>query len=345
MGVPYEQAAANLDTAANTLFKDSTIRSVGIGRHEDEYGFFVVRNSAPIVPFGAVLGVNAAKPKNVPQTIKSVPLVLRESPNDITPHLKVPFSGPGSPTASSHVIEQSTFRPLCGGLQIQNFDNDVRTGMINQGFIIIGTLGCFVKLANGKAAILSNNHVVAGENHGKKGTDRILQAGASAIVPGQQVATLTDFTRIRPSAPGANVATGAILNLIDAGVATLANGVAFGQGYHPTRLQPKPTGVATPKVGDRVFKVGRTTGLTFGEIKSVATVVGPVQYKDGPSWFARSIVIEGLNGTMFSDHGDSGSAIMRASGDIVGLLYAGNGTQTYACPIDEVFKKLKCKLL
>lgn len=345
MGVPYEQAAASLDAAANSLFKDSTIRSVGIGRHEDEYGFFVVRNAAPIMPFAAMVGAKAPKLKTVPQTIQSVPLVLREAANDISPHLKVPFSGPGSPTAASHVIEQSTIRPLCGGLQIQNFDNDVRTGVINQGFIIIGTLGCFVKLANGKPAILSNNHVVAGENHGKKGHDRILQAGTSAIVPGQQVATLTNFTRIRPSAPGVNVGTGAILNVIDAGVATLIEGVAFGQGYHPTRNQPKPMGMATPKVGDRVFKVGRTTGLTFGEVKSVATVVGPVPYKDGPSWFARSIVIEGLNGTMFSDHGDSGSAIMRASGDIVGLLYAGNGTQTFACPIDEVFKKLKCKLL
>jgi len=45
---------------------------------------------------------------------------------------------------------------------------------------------------------------------------------------------------------------------------------------------------------------------------------------------------------MFSDHGDSGSAIVGASGKIVGLLYAGNGQQTYACPIDEVFKALKC---
>ena len=91
--------------------------------------------------------------------------------------------------------------------------------------------------------------------------------------------------------------------------------------------------------------MGRTTGLTFGDIKSVATTVGPVPYAGGPSWFHRSMTIEGVNGTMFSDHGDSGSAIVRPSGEIVGLLYAGNGQQTYACRIDDVFTALKCKLI
>jgi hypothetical protein len=33
-----------------------------------------------------------------------------------------------------------------------------------------------------------------------------------------------------------------------------------------------------------------------------------------------------------------------ASGEIVGLLYAGNGSQTYACPIDAVAKALNVSL-
>ncbi len=272
--------------------------------------------------------------------------MIRDTPQDLHTHLKVPFAGPGSPTAGSSVIEQQVIRPLCDGLQIQNFDNDIRTGVIAGGHIIIGTLGCFVKLKNGKAAILSNNHVVAGENHGKKKQDRILQSGSGTFQPGQHVATLANFIRIKPSPAGASVIDGtAILNLIDAGVAALESTASFGQQYHPTRQLIKPTGIAAPKVGDQVFKVGRTTGLTHGEIKSVSTVVGPVPYQDGPIWFTQSLVIEGLNGTMFSDHGDSGSAIVRSSGEIVGLLYAGNGTQTYACPIDEVLKKLKCLLI
>jgi hypothetical protein len=90
--------------------------------------------------------------------------------------------------------------------------------------------------------------------------------------------------------------------------------------------------------------VGRTTGLTFGEVKDTTTIVGPVPYDPGSCWFRRSLVIEGLNGTLFSDKGDSGSAIVRTNGEVVGLLYAGNGQQTYACPIDTVLASFGCTL-
>jgi len=43
------------------------------------------------------------------------------------------------------------------GLQIENADDDQRTGVVAGGHIIVGTLGCFVRLAAGGLAILSNN--------------------------------------------------------------------------------------------------------------------------------------------------------------------------------------------
>ena len=48
---------------------------------------------------------------------------------------------------------------------------------------------------------------------------------------------------------------------------------------------------------------------------------------------------------MFSDHGDSGSAIIKQStGQVVGLLYAGNGTDTFACPINLVLAAFSCSI-
>jgi S1-C subfamily serine protease len=117
------------------------------------------------------------------------------------------------------------------------------------------------------------------------------------------------------------------------------------KGYLPQRAVPAPSGVAPAIIGDRVFKVGRTTGLTHGTITDVSTVVGPVGYDPGECWFARSIVVEGVNGTLFSDHGDSGSAVVKDNGEVIGLLYAGNGQQTYVCPVDEVQRALNCTLL
>ena len=338
MGVSLKRATASLPKAVKTIFKDPTIRSVGIGEHDQGFAFFAVRNSAAIMPLGAEVFLK-------PEAIGDIPCVFRDTPNDVERHLKVPFAGPASPGAASLVIEQKLFRPLCSGLQIQNFDDDIRTKVIAGGHIIIGTLGCFVNLSDGKSALLSNNHVVAGENRGKKTKDRIEQSGSGTFDNFMHIATLTDFVKINASPNGASPAAGtAILNLVDAGVAKIRGGIHFGQGYHPTRALAKPTGTRVAKLGDLVFKVGRTTGLTRGKIVSIATTVGPVTYADGPSWFSRSIVIEGAGGTMFSDHGDSGSAIVGADGKIVGLLYAGNGQQTFACPIDEVFKALKCTL-
>ena len=338
MGVTLDHAIESLPSAVKTLFKNPAVRSVGIGEHDEGYSYFAVRNSAAIMPLAAEFSLE-------PETIGQIPIVFRDTPNDVEPHLKVPFAGPAAPGVASLVIEQKLFRPLCAGLQIQNFDDDVRTKTIAGGHIIIGTLGCFARLNGGKGALLSNNHVVAGENLGIKGKDRILQQGSGAFASGLHVATLTDFVTINPSPPGASPTDGtAILNLVDAGIAEIQGSISFGQGYHPTRSLPAPTGTAPAKLGDTVFKVGRTTGLTHGTIVSIATTVGPIPYAAGPSWFRRSIVIEGIAGTMFSDHGDSGSAIVGASGNIVGLLYAGNGQQTYACPIDEVLKALNCKL-
>jgi hypothetical protein len=79
-------------------------------------------------------------------------------------------------------------------------------------------------------------------------------------------------------------------------------------------------------------------------VTQVGAVVGPVPYDHGQCWFRQTIVIEGRNGTTFSDHGDSGSAIVR-DGTVVGLLFAGNGTQTYACDITNVLAALNCQVV
>ena len=172
--------------------------------------------------------------------------------------------------------------------------------MIGQGFIVIGTLGCFVRLPGNKVALLSNNHVVAGENRGKKGQDRILQPGSAVHTPDEQIAVLSNFVRLRTSPLGATPKKGNVnFNIVDAGVAEIDTGVAVSQAFLPSRGMVAPHNTASAAIGDRVFKVGRTTGLTFVVVTSIATTVGPIPYDPGPCWFRRSIEIEGVNGTLF----------------------------------------------
>jgi hypothetical protein len=338
MGVSFIDAEKAIDDAVQKIFEsDPTVQSVGIGRHGDGYGFRAVKNAAMILPLSAKLGPSV-------HMVGNVPVTFVKSHADVSSLTRVPFSGPGSPSVASLVPEQNRHRGLVCGLQIQNYDDDVREGTIAKGYIVIGTLGCFVRLSGADIAIVSNNHVVAGQNRGVKGTDRILQPGGS-VVGSDEVAVLTDFVALNSSRPGASPAFGtAVLNDVDAGVATLSKGMVYTQSYLPSRGLIAPSGTAIPSVGDKVFKVGRTTGLTRGTITDVATTVGPIGYDFGPCWFRRSLTIEGDGGTMFSDHGDSGSAIVKDTGEVVGLLYAGNGTQTYACPIDKVLTALTCSL-
>lgn len=340
MGVPFIIAEQALDDAVKALFgTDPRIQSVGIGRHGDGYGFRVVKNAAKILPI-------SAKVDPTPSHIANVPITIVNSHAELRHLVKVPSSGPGSPGAASVVPEQGKHRPLVCGLQIQNFDDDDRQGEIAKGIIIIGTLGCFVRMASGATAILSNNHVVAGQGRGIRGSDRILQPGGAAVGVGDQVATLADFVPLNASPAGASPASGtAIFNDVDAGIASLDSGVAFVQDYLSSRALTPPKGTAVASVGDQVFKVGRSTGLTHGRITDVATTVGSIAYDFGDCWFRRSITIEGNDGTLFSDHGDSGSAILDASGEVVGIVYAGNDTQTYACPIGAVLTALGCTLI
>ncbi len=340
MGVSFDRALDTIDFAAEELFDaDPRVRAVGITRHEDSYGFRAIRNAQVPVP------LNTGLP--TVENVEGIPVVFTDTFGEVESLVMVPGlpGSPTSPSATSLVPEVNRHRPLVAGLQIQNFDDDNRQGVLSQGFIIIGTLGCFVRLDSGASALLSNNHVVAGENRGRTGSDRILQPGTSVFDPDELIAILTDFVQLVPSPPGASPRTGNVtFNNIDAGVAELDSNVAFKQSYLPFRNLVSPTATASARVGDRVFKVGRTTGLTHGEVKDVATVVGPVPYDPGPCWFRRSITIEGLNGTQFSDKGDSGSAIVRTNGEIIGILYAGNGQQTFACPIDACLRDLNCTL-
>jgi hypothetical protein len=337
MGVPFRHAEEAVEAAASILFdRDPRVRSVGITRHGEAFGYRVVRNSAMPVP-QSVISASVHE-------VHGVPVFFTDTPGDVeTLATVVAVSGPASPAASSLVPEVLRHHSLVSGLQIQNFDDNLRQGTLDRGLMIVGTLGCFVRLVDGMPGFLSNNHVVAAENRGHRGADRVLQPGGGAFDPVDLAGILEDFVALKASPPGASPRKGdAVFNEVDAGVVRLSEGASFSQGYLPFRDLVVPNGVARANTEDLVFKVGRTTGLTYGKVTDVAAIVGPVPYDLGPCWFRRSIVIEGLNGTLFSDKGDSGSAIVRSNGEVIGLLYAGNGQQTYACPIEDVLAGLHC---
>ncbi len=237
------------------------------------------------------------------------------------------------------LLEQAPRRPLCPGLQLQNWDCDEREGVIAAACVEVGSLGMLLDLG-GRVLLVSNNHVLAGQNRGRIG-DRIAQPGAERLDAREVIARLDRFVELRTSPTGAHPRWGNVnWNRVDAAVAELAPTLVWQAGYLSHHGLPAPRRVGTPMLGDVVFKVGRTTGLTRGRIVSVGDRVGPVGYAIGDCWFRGSFTVEGLDGEPFSDGGDSGAAIVRADGEVLGLIYAGNGVDTYACPIADVLAEL-----
>jgi hypothetical protein len=215
----------------------------------------------------------------------------------------------------------------------------------NDAFTMAGTFGLVVKDGAGALQILSNNHVLTFENGVETdGTPRVVsEQGSPIFQPGlldfgsiavDQIARLTRWIDLR-----ADVDT----NTVDCALArplkkSLVSKEVFFIGA------PKGPTAATPDMV--VHKFGRTTLYTAGRVSSVFFDV-TVPYEVGDVMFQDQMAIRGLDGTRFSDGGDSGAAIFeRSTNKVVGLLFAGasNGSLSFANHITDVFKRLKVTL-
>ncbi|HEX9886065.1 MAG TPA: hypothetical protein VGA70_06235 [Longimicrobiales bacterium] len=202
--------------------------------------------------------------------------------------------------------------------------------------ITAGTIGA--RVSDGQRVYaLSNNHVFAANNRGRPG-DNLLQPGTvdGGRDPADVLGTLHDFEPIE--------FCGRVIcpkNAMDAAIAlTSVDDLGFETpegGYGSPR-----SGSVEPKLGMKVQKYGRTTGLTQGHISGINATID-VSYTAATARFENQIMITGASGK-FSDGGDSGSLIVTkglllADRKPVGLLFAGSPTHTIANPIDVVLRR------
>lgn len=228
-------------------------------------------------------------------------------------------------------------RPLVGGLSIGP-----------HGTTHLGTLGAFVRRRRAGREFLyalSNNHVLADTDRLPLGTP-IAQPGAEAgpTAADDCFARLAATIPIAFPAPGAAPAT----NRFDAALARVDDPADVapahlwdGTPYDPSRLRP-------PVPGLRVIKVGRTTGITHGRIAAVAVAGLRVDYglagQPRVATFGGAIQIAGAGGQPFSAPGDSGAIVVEAAtGHPVGLLFAGDGVDSFACDLGALCRRLRVR--
>jgi hypothetical protein len=275
-----------------------------------------------------------------------------------TPKLRVDRSqrGPyGGPPPS--VDLQKKFEATRGGIGITN-----PAGAYPE-YLSVGTLGFIVCDPQERLYLVSNNHVIANENDARKG-NVIVQPGTLDLTDTEldlmdTLARLRNQLRIAKLSAWVDIefptSTQVPFNEVDCAIAEIEQnrrsvtevariglgGVSRGLG--PDYRVDADSGRVAGST--RVYKAGRTTGWTEGEVVAL-NVLTDVEYGAGVARFRNQIAIKPTadNTGPFSDSGDSGSGIYNQAHKLVALLFAGSATRTLANPARKVMSALESAL-
>lgn len=243
-------------------------------------------------------------------------------------------------------------RPAVGGVSI------------GHPAVSFGTLGTVVRDAeSNQQMILSCNHILANQNNAQLG-DAILQPAEgdggerendtigklyrfiplyyqtdAASMGSPSECGIARFLAALFNAPailfGAKTRLKAVynkpVNFVDA---ALARPERLNDLSHEIQGIGKVTGTARITVGDNVKKSGCSTGITFGEIKSIDTEL-EVNYGRDIAFFDHQLMTHAM-----SKGGDSGSLLVNNEDKAAGLLFAGSETHSFFNPIDRIIEAL-----
>ena len=187
--------------------------------------------------------------------------------------------------------------------------------------------------------ILSNNHVIAASNYASKGDD-VIQPG-SYDGGGHElncIATVHSWVPLDPYG----------VNLVDVAIALVERTKGHtrprqaGEWSKLVRSEIKDVGAIThsgkARIGMKVEKSGRTTGITYGKIVDTDCDIR-VNYGPGIGYlrFRKQILT-----TLMSARGDSGSVLVDSKERCaVGLLFSGTSYSSYFNHINAVWSEIE----
>jgi hypothetical protein len=212
-------------------------------------------------------------------------------------------------------------RPILGGISIGNYK------------ITAGTLGLIVRDKTTKQPlILSNAHILTQIINGTEGeiNDPILQPGPyDGGTLEDTVGKLLRFVSIKlpPEA-----------NLVDCALATCE---ADFKEYEILDIG-KIVGIGKAKIGDKIFKSGRTTELTQSTLFDDRAMIKVWGYysPDNYAIFEDQLI----SSTPFMQGGDSGSIWVNERNEVIGLGFAGSDKLSCANKIENVANLLNIEI-
>lgn len=273
------------------------------------------------------------------------------------PGLNVPIAQRGAYGGQPPTVDlQDRFQSIRIGLGITNPIGSYPNNLS------VGSLGFCVHDGQSRIYLVSNNHVIGRENNAQKG-NAVVQPGTLDLTQ-TELNVMSNIRKLRRQLMIAKVAEWVDLqfgqhgyNEVDVAIAQFDPEVDSHRSLSELSrigLGSKARGIGAPYAVDaagniqgdtRVYKAGRTTGWTEGNLSSIG-VASNVKYTSGTARFRNQLAISPTqdNHGPFSSPGDSGSGIWNVDNELVGLLFAGSKTRTLANPIDLVKAEIETKL-
>ena len=169
-----------------------------------------------------------------------------------------------------------------------------------------GTAGAFFKLKDSQDIyMISNRHVIVDSDF-ELGTEVVHPSrnDSSEALPSEIIGTI--YWTSSPKDELLDAAVSKIHYPVDVGRYSLCRNIKF-----------KSLGDAV--INQNVSKVGRSTGLTHGEIRSINCTINVTEEIERPRFYRHQIL-----STNLAIRGDSGSVLVNSNEEVVGLIFASN---------------------
>lgn len=210
----------------------------------------------------------------------------------------------------------SRLRPAVGGISVGSPD------------ISAGTLGCKVYDARTREGLLLTNNHVVGQDWGDRYDASI---GKHCLQPGPYDGGVDDNDNIAELLRWKRVELPPATNPIDASVSRPVSPEILSDEVIDLGV---PGYAVEPTIGILGTKSGRTSGTSESYIESVGATVDVEGW--GVCRFADQIIFR----PGFADGGDSGSLVVDANGNCLGLVFAGSEEITVVCKSTNIERLL-----
>ncbi|MCA0454434.1 MAG: S1 family peptidase [Chloroflexi bacterium] len=228
-------------------------------------------------------------------------------------------------------FNEDKFRPLKGGIKIAN---DKDSG---------GTLGCIAQRnSDNTFVVLSNAHVLLG---GYDFSETGVEVGQPHI-RGACCCTCDEIGEVVAQRYDA---------VMDCAIASIKSGItatSFIRALGGSGSDSLTFGSNTAVVSsDLVHKVGKTSDRTSGRIITITHPTTAVASENIPARIRQILIRPDTGTTFFQEKGDSGSVLVNADNEVIGLMwgaYLNPGNPLYghgvACPIADVLAALNIRI-